>query len=547
MPKKVKVPSDTPSPDTTERKRAEEALWESEEKYRSLVNNVKLGIFRSTPEPTGRFLEVNPAMEEITGYSREELLQMNVSDLYVHPEEREAILGQIASTIGKTTRELRFRKKDETEIVVSDTKVAVRDDTGKVLYFDGIVEDITERKQAEEALRESNKRFRDIAENALEWIWEVDTNGKYTYASPVVEKILGYKPEELLKEHFYDLFHPDDREELKKAAFEVFTKKQSFREFVNRNMHKNGKPVWLLTSGVPILDEEGNLLGYRGADIDITERKRMEKEIQDINEQLEMQNEELRATDEELRAANEELQATNEELRDAQEKLVCSEKLAAIGQLAGGVGHELKNPLGAIKNAVYYIRRKVSKSELSQKEPRVMEFLDIIDEEINSSSNIIDDLLGFSRVGKPVVSPTRIEKVIEDALSYTTIPENIELTKKLGTDLPEIKIDTDQVRQVLVNMILNAVQAMPAGGKLTISAGEKDKFLEVDIADTGCGIPQEVTDKIFDPLFTTRAKGIGLGLAVCKAIIDRHQGHIEVENKVGKRTTFTIKLPLEAE
>ena len=132
---------------------------QGEEEYRSLVNNVRLGIFRNTPEPIGRFLEVNPAMEEITGYSREELLQMNVSDLYVHPEEREAVLEKIASATGKTTRELRFRKKDGTEIVISDTKVDVRDSSGKILYFDGILEDITERKLAEERAKELQREL----------------------------------------------------------------------------------------------------------------------------------------------------------------------------------------------------------------------------------------------------------------------------------------------------------------------------------------------------------------------------------------------------
>ena len=115
-----------------------------------------------------------------------------------------------------------------------------------------------------------------------------------------------------------------------------------------------------------------------------------------------------------------------------------------------------------------------------------MEFLDIVDDEINSSNKIINDLLSFSRVGKPAVSPARIEKVIDDAISHTTIPENIKLTKNVAAGLPEIQIDTDQIRQVLVNMITNAVQAMPEGGKLAIAAREKDSFLEVEIADTGC-------------------------------------------------------------
>ena len=259
-----------------------------------------------------------------------------------------------------------------------------------------------------------------------------------------------------------------------------------------------------------------------------------------------MHNEDLRAIEEELRASNEELEAANEELRETQEQLIRSERLAAIGQLAGGVGHELRNPLGAIKNAVYYVKGKVAKSEVAQKEPRVMEFLEIIDDEVNASNKIINDLLGFSRVGKPAVSPTHVKKVIEDALSRTPIPENIALTKRLDSDLTEIEIDSDQIQQALVNIITNAVQAMPEGGKLTIGTREKGKFLEVEITDTGSGIPQEVKDKIFEPLYTTRAKGIGLGLAVSKSIIDRHGGNIEVKSKVGEGTTFNIKLPLKA-
>ncbi|MDO9533257.1 MAG: PAS domain S-box protein [Deltaproteobacteria bacterium] len=136
--------------------------------------------------------------------------------------------------------------------------------------------DISDRKRVEAALKESEKRFRDIADNTQQWVWEVDPQGRYTYASPVVEKLLGYKPEEILGKHFYDLFPYDEREELKEAAFGVFAAKQPFTEFLNRNLHKNGEIIWLSTSGVPILDEQGNLLGYRGADKDITGQKQAE-------------------------------------------------------------------------------------------------------------------------------------------------------------------------------------------------------------------------------------------------------------------------------
>jgi len=151
-----------------------------------------------------------------------------------------------------------------------------------------VLTDTTARKQAEDALRESERRFRDVTKNALEWIWEVDASGKYTYASPVCKKILGYKPEELLEKHFYDLFVPGEQEQLKKTAFEVFANKQPFRNFINQNIHKNGKLVWLSTSGVPILDKKGNLLGYRGADMDITESKKVEENIKNIKDELQM-------------------------------------------------------------------------------------------------------------------------------------------------------------------------------------------------------------------------------------------------------------------
>jgi len=154
------------------------------------------------------------------------------------------------------------------------TATPFRGHNGDLIGIVEHVKDITDRKGMEEALRRSEERFRQVAENAQDWIWEVDANGLYTYASPGVTKILGYKPEEVVgKKHFYDLFHPENREEIKKEAFNVFTDKQSFREFLNRNIHKNGKVVWLSTSGVPIIDENNNLIGYRGADTDITERR----------------------------------------------------------------------------------------------------------------------------------------------------------------------------------------------------------------------------------------------------------------------------------
>ena len=144
---------------------------------------------------------------------------------------------------------------------------------------------VRELGSSQEALKLSESRFRDVAENALEWIWEVDPQGKYTYASHAVEKILGYKPDEVIGKHFYDFFHPEDREDLKTAALNVFKTQQPFRDFINRNIHKNGEIVWLSTSGVPFIDRGGNLLGYRGSDADITERKQAEQKLMRAQEE----------------------------------------------------------------------------------------------------------------------------------------------------------------------------------------------------------------------------------------------------------------------
>jgi len=407
-----------------------------------------------------------------------------------------------------------------------------------------IIGNAISRKQAEEALRESEEFTSSLLNNAPNPIVVINSDTSLKYVNPALEKITGFASAALIGRKSPYPWWPKDESQRYSRHFEEAMRKRTSR--VERLFRReNGEPFWVEISFASVI-HNGQFKYHLANWVDITERKRMEQKLQEKNKQLDAQNQMLRDVNEELRATEEELRASNEELREAQERLIRAEKLAAIGQLASGVGHELRNPLAAIKNAIYYVRGKVVKSELVQKEPRVMEFLDIVDNEINSSNKIISDLLEFSRVSKLAVSPTSIEAVSEDALSHTTIPENIELTKKIEASLPEVEIDANQVRQVLVNILFNAVQAMPDGGKLTISARGKDKFLEVGIADTGCGIPREIIGKIFDPLFTTRARGIGLGLAVCKAIIEKHEGYIEVESEVGKGTTFTINLPLRA-
>ncbi|MBU0716697.1 MAG: PAS domain S-box protein, partial [Planctomycetes bacterium] len=264
-----------------EQKQTEDALRNSEERFRTLFENSPIGSYRTTPD--GRILDANPALVKMLGYSSfEELAERNLQEGGFEPSyNRAEFLERIEREGSILGMEAAWMTRDGAVVFIRENAVAIRDTDGHTQYYEGSVEDITERKRAEEALRQSERRFRDIAENALGWIWEVDAEGRYTYASPVVQEILGYKPEEVLGRHFYDFFDPQDREDTKKAAFDAFAARRPFREYQNRNIHKDGRTVWLSTAGVPMLDERGEFVGYRGADIDITERKRAEEALRE--------------------------------------------------------------------------------------------------------------------------------------------------------------------------------------------------------------------------------------------------------------------------
>jgi signal transduction histidine kinase len=234
-----------------------------------------------------------------------------------------------------------------------------------------------------------------------------------------------------------------------------------------------------------------------------------------------------------------------QELRETQEQLIRKEKLAVLGQMAGGVGHELRNPLGAISNAVYFLSMV-----LEEPDPEVKETLEILQKEVKTSEMIINSLLDFARAKPPTRRRVNINDVVQEALSRTAVPENVEVVSQLDEALPIILADPDQLAQVFGNLILNAIQAMPEGGQLVVKTSEvseklpKSEWVAVSIADTGVGIPEENLGKLFEPLFTTKAKGVGLGLAVVKSLVDGHGGTIEVESETGVGTTFTVRLPI---
>ncbi|MFC1967486.1 ATP-binding protein [Chloroflexota bacterium] len=231
------------------------------------------------------------------------------------------------------------------------------------------------------------------------------------------------------------------------------------------------------------------------------------------------------------------------DLEQIQEKLIRSERLAAVGELASGVGHELRNPLNVIRNCVYLLHMTLAEKP----DDDVKSTLEVLDKQIDISNRIVTDLLDFTRIKPPTPVNVDLNKLVEESLSWITVPDNAVIEKELTGDSPQVKVDSEQIGRVFVNIISNAVQAMNSHGELKISTGANGKMAWARFEDNGCGIPAENLEKIFEPLFTTKPKGIGLGLAITKRLVDQNKGKIELASQVAKGTTFTIKLPLQKE
>jgi PAS domain S-box-containing protein len=413
-------------------------------------------------------------------------------------------------------------------------------------------------------LHVSQERFRSLVMTIPDIIYRVDTAGRFIFLNDAVQK-LGYEPEELIGKPFSEIILPPDVESvsrlivLPKYVGKITGDKNAPKLFDERRTGKRKttgleirlavkgskgfKPGLIEPLGKEVIVVEVNssgmyeinpntkekvFIGTVGVIRDISERKKTEKA-----------------------------------LRDAQEELVRKENLAMLGQLAGGVGHELRNPLGAIKNATYFLNMA-----LEDPEPQVKEAVGILDKEVTTSEKIITSLLDFAQRKPPSRGKVDVNEVVQKALSRTTVPENVEVVSQLDEPLPTIMADPDELCQAFGNIILNAIQAMtslssvktPEGGTLTIKTKvDSPQWVAVSFTDTGGGISREKLGKIFEPLFTTRAKGIGLGLALAKTLVEGHGGTIEVENpstefipreaerlragEVGRGSTFTVKLP----
>lgn len=484
--------------DITDRKIAEDELKASEEKFRQLAENSGVGIAHL--DSTNRLIFLNKkAMEEI-----------GVQENSYHGSELENIFGgEWGNKIKNRIADIRSSNKNiicEDRILIHQKEKWFYSNYTPIFNqqneYNGvqiIFNDITEQKNLENQL-ESLARF--PQENPHP-VMRLSRTGGVVYSNKGGEKIL----------HVWDY---DNKSQVPEKIDKIVSKCLKSRKPEIVEVPVNRKIFSLYFTPIPDMGYV-NIYGQ-----DITNLKEVEEKLVDYSKGLEKI-----------------VAEKTEELIQAQERLLRQEKLATMGQLASSVGHELRNPLAVINNSLYMLRLNDSKQDKISKE-----YMNIIDQEVSNANKIITDLLTFARI-KPVdLNPTDIHDLIEEIFRKFPPPEDVKVKVKTSRGLPLSLVDSTQIKQVVANLVTNAYQAIPVKGELVVDSRIAGQQIQIDFIDNGVGIPPENIDKIFEPLFTTKAKGIGLGLTVSKMLAEINNGKISVKSKVGKGSVFSLFLPI---
>jgi two-component system NtrC family sensor kinase len=498
--------------DITERKKFERDLKDSEEKLRNLFERVRHGLFISSKE--GKFLDCNQALLDMLGYStKEDFLKIDIThDLYANAENRKAFQERIQRDGDVKDMEVEFKKKNGDKITVLLTGHPIMNEKQEVVGYQGINLDISERKRIENELREANEFFMNLIESSVDGIIAADMKGDIFIFNKGAEALTGYIAEEVIGKVHITKIYPEGvaKEIMKKLRSPEYGGVGKFIPTPLNVVNKFGEEIPIQLSAALIYNGMGQEIASVGIFTDLRPRLTMEKRLQETHLQL-----------------------------------VSSEKMASLGKLAAGIAHEINNPLGGI-----LIYSSLMMEDLSDDDPRRGDLARIV-QEAGRCKEIVKSLLEFARQTEPKMEPTDINRAINDGLFFLVNQAlflNIHIIKKLDPFLPFVHGNASQLKQVFMNITVNAAEAMHGNGTLTITTSPalNRKTVFVKFTDTGEGIPEENLTRIFDPFFTTKevGKGTGLGLATSYGIIEDHEGKIGVKSKVGEGTTFTIELPI---
>jgi PAS domain S-box-containing protein len=525
--------------DLTEHRAMEEALRDSEQKYRELVENANSIIMRW--DRHGDITFFNEFAQKFFGYPEEEILGKNVMETIV-PERDQA--GQdLRAMIEDIERNPENYLSNENENIkrsgdrvwITWTNKPVCDENGNLKEILSIGKDDTARKSFEQALSESEERFRRIVENAYDIIHAITPDLLMSYVSPNITEVLGYTAIEVEGKAVADFIHPDDVDHALKSYKKIIKTgaKKSGIEF--RVRHKDESWRWFRSSVSPLKDADRNIVSLIGIANDFTEWKKV----------------------------MEDLEQTNRHLQEAQAQLVQSEKMASLGQLVAGIAHEINTPIGAVNSmhdTLFRTLRKLRGIIHSEMPPdckqipkleSIFKLIDDSDQVIKSGIerviNIVTRLKSFARLDEAELKTVDIHEGIEDTLVliHHELKHDITIEKTFG-QVPPISCYPSQLNQVYLNLLVNSKQAIKGKGTISIKTFVKNNKVHIIFADDGQGIPKKNLNRIFDPGYTTKGIGVGtgLGLSITYNIIQSHRGSIKVDSRVGKGTTFTLTLPM---
>jgi len=482
--------------DITKRKQAEEFAT-------TLIHSAQIGVY---VVQDGKFEIINPQIMEVTGLNQDQLLARNALSL-VHPEDRAMVRENAIKMLkGERLEPYEFRVCDKAgNIKVVMEAVAPVIYKGKQATLGNFM-DITEHKQVEEALRESREQLRKMFESVTDGISVIDLNGVITEVNQRMVAIHEFSSkDELLGRSAFELVAPRDHERIATNMREAI-KQGRIRSMEYTLLKANGTEFPGELSTNVLKNASGNPAGHITIVRDITERKGM------------------------------------------QEQLMLTDRLASIGELASGIAHELNNPLTSIIGFSQLLMEKKDTAD------DVKEDLGLVHSEAQRAAGIVKNLLTFARKHAPVKQLSQINGIIEDVLrlrAYEQKVSNIEVIKQFDPKLPQIMIDHFQIRQVFLNLIINAEYFMAEAhnrGTLTITTKSSDSIVRISFADDGPGISKENLSRIFSPFFTTKevGKGTGLGLSICHGIVAEHGGSMSARSQLGKGATFVVELPISS-
>lgn len=476
--------------DITERKMMENQLIESEHRYRLTVETPIKIVTRH--DIKGNYLYVSPSCYDITGYHAHELVGHSL-DKIVHSEDKEKLKEQFHKIVELDIIQpfsYRFVKKDGTIGWCESTGRTIPDmNTGMIKEVVVVTKDITNQMELTTQLQKTEELFQVISQHSKDLISIADHDGITRYISPAITPLLGYESHEVLDRPATDFLHPED----------IVTVTSDEGIFECRARHKDGHYVPFETSIKMVRNDDGDIERIVGIARDITVRKQ------------------------------------------AEHYMVMSEKLTVLSQLAAGVAHEIRNPLTAIKGFIRLLTDKI---------PEETYYFGIIIDEIARVDLILSELLLLSKSKRSEWEKNNMESILRQVVTLLrsqAILQNIDIIELYDDSPLEVWCDENSLKQVFINLIKNAIEAMPDGGNIYLSMKRENEAAVIRIVDQGCGIPQDRLHKIGTPFYTTKKNGTGLGMMITYNIIDNHNGKIRIKSEVNKGTTFVIHLPLNSE